>query len=142
MSSIILYYQCQSGHEFICIDSQSSFIVQENDSLNSHTVIKTNQDLRMLLISAFRFANNVQRNCSRLLWDLPLYLFHAYILHDKRNWVLKFSNSYPFATWLSNHLRVKNYMIRTYNIYSFKCVRSTTLGCKDIWFVAKNQFLC
>ena len=33
---------------------------------------------------------------------------------------LKFSNSYTFATWLRNHLRVKNYIMRSYKIHSFK----------------------
>ena len=31
-SSVILYYQCKSGHDFICMDSQSSSIIQESDS--------------------------------------------------------------------------------------------------------------
>ena len=32
--SIILYYQCQSGHDFISFNSQSIYIFQESDSGN------------------------------------------------------------------------------------------------------------
>ena len=31
-SSVILYYQCKSGHDFICLGSPSSSIFQETDS--------------------------------------------------------------------------------------------------------------
>ena len=48
-SLVILYYQWESGHDFICIDSESISFFQENDSRDSclltnknysHTVIK------------------------------------------------------------------------------------------------------
>ena len=46
-SSVILYYQCKSGHDFICMDSQSSSIFQESDS---ERFSFTNQELITLTL--------------------------------------------------------------------------------------------
>ena len=58
----------------------------------------------------------------------------------------KFSNPFVFATWRCKHLIFQIKIIWSNIIHSLKYLRSTTLGCEDIWnrkseLVAKTQFI-
>ena len=59
---------------------------------------------------------------------------------------LKFSNPYIFETWWCKPLVFQTKIIWASRLHSFKYLRSTTFGCKDIMIrrlkcVAMTQFL-